>query len=118
MTHGELITAIIMEASNRNIARLFKNASGVAKFASMVKGKKNVRTVRYGVGNTKDASGHDIIGWRIPDGKFISIDAKVGADFMSDEQLTWMRWVISGGGLSGEARSVEQAMQIILGGSR
>lgn len=115
MTHGELINAIILEASERNLARLFKNPSGVAKFASKTPGKP--RIVRYGVGNLTDASGHDIIGWRMGDGKFISIDAKVGKDFMSKEQLTWMRWVISGGGLSGEARSVEQAMQIILGGS-
>lgn len=117
MKHSELIDAIIQEASDRNIARLFKNASGVAKFASVKAGKKSVRVVRYGVGNLSNASGHDIMGWRMGDGRFISIDAKVGRDFMSDEQLRWMRWVIAGGGLSGEARTVEAAMQIILGGS-
>lgn len=111
MTHSELVDAIIQEASDRNLARLFKNHSGVAKYRRNGK----LSTVRYGVGGTAKSAGHDLLGWRMSDGKFISIDAKVGRDKLSDGQVTWMRWVMAGGGLSGEARSVEQAMRIISG---
>lgn len=111
LSHSELIAAIIEDASDRNTARLFKNASGVAVHKR--KGKK-AAYVRYGVG-TSEGGGHDMIGWRMSDGKFISIDAKVGDDFMSTLQIKWMNWVIHGGGLSGEARSVEDARRIIEG---
>lgn len=111
MNHGELIDAIIAEASARNCARLFRNASGLAKH------RKDGKTwvVPYGVG-PKGGGGHDMIGWRMSDGKFVSIDAKVGNDKLSDDQKKWSRWVIAGGGIAGEARSVEQAMDLIENG--
>lgn len=112
MMHGELIDAIIQAASDAG-HRLFKNHSGVAKHTKMVDGKKKTWTVRYGVGPS-DGGGHDLIGWT-RDGRFASIDAKVGRDKLSDEQKKWMRWVILGGGVSGEARSVEQALAILEG---
>ena len=108
MTHGELVDEI--RTGCADIACLFKNHSGVAKYVH--KGKRS--SVRYGVG-PDGGGGHDLIGWRISDGKFVSIDAKVGRDKLSDDQKKWMRWVIAGGGLSGEARSVEDARRIING---
>lgn len=111
MKHGELIDAIIMAASDLNLARLYKNHSGIARH------KKGGRewVVEYGVG-PKGGGGHDMIGWRMSDGKFISIDAKVGRDKLSAAQIKWMKWVLAGGGISGEARSVEQAMEMIRNG--
>lgn len=111
MTHASLIAAIIEDASDRNTARLFKNASGMAT-RKRKDGKPSV--IKYGVGPS-GGGGHDLIGWRMSDGKFISIDAKVGRDKLSDAQIKWMNWVIHGGGLSGEARSVEDARRIIEG---
>lgn len=111
MNHGELVDAIILEASARNLARLFRNPSGVAKH------RKDGKTwvVPYGVG-PRGGGGHDVIGWRMSDGKFISIDAKVGRDELSDAQIKWMKWVLAGKGIAGEARSVEQAMEMIENG--
>lgn len=91
-----------------DIACLFKNHSGVATYG---KGKKK-STVRYGVG-PNEGGGHDLIGWRLSDGRFVSIDAKVGRDQLSADQQKWMRWVIAGGGCAGEARSVEDARRVI-----
>lgn len=111
MTHGELIDAIIQEASDRNIARLFRNPSGLAKH------RKDGKTwvVPYGVG-PKGGGGHDVLGWRMCDGKFVSIDAKVGNDKLSAAQIKWGKWVLAGKGIAGEARTVEQAMELIENG--
>lgn len=108
MNHGELVAAIMTECAD--IAALFKNHSGLAHYG---KGKKK-SVVRYGVG-PNEGGGHDLIGWRLSDGVFVSIDAKVGKDELSKDQQKWMRWVIAGGGRSGEARSVEEARRVILG---
>jgi hypothetical protein len=108
MTHGELVEEI--RTGCADIACLFKNHSGVARYVN--KGKRSA--VRYGVG-PDDGGGHDLIGWRISDGKFVSIDAKVGRDKLSAGQIKWMGWVVRGGGLSGEARSVDEARAIING---
>ena len=107
MTHSDLVQAIILAVSEANVARLFKNHTGIAKH------KKGDRTwiVRYGVG-PPEGGGGDLIGWRM-DGRFISIDVKVGRDRLSASQKKWARWVIEGGGIAGEARSVEQAMEVI-----
>jgi len=110
MNHGELIEEI--RTGCADIACLFKNHTGVAVYPPKKAGGKPSR-VSYGVGPTK-GGGHDLLGWRISDGKFVSIDAKVGEDELSDLQIKWMGWVILGHGLSGEARSVEQARRIIL----
>ena len=111
--HSDLIDAIILEASNRNIARLFKNHSGVATYIG--KKTKKRSTVRYGVG-PKEGGGHDLLGWRMRDGKFVSIDAKVGRDELSESQIKWGKWVRAGNGIAGEARSVEEAMEMIENG--
>lgn len=110
MNHGELVEAI--RTGCADIACLFKNQSGVAVYPPKKKGGKS-SSVRYGVGPNK-GGGHDLLGWRVSDGKFVSIDAKVGEDELSELQIKWMGWVILGHGLSGEARSVEQARRIIL----
>lgn len=114
MNHGELIDAIILEASEQNIARLFKNHTGVARYRDKV--TKKVSTVKYGVG-PKEGGGYDVIGWRMSDGKFVSIDAKVGKDKLSPSQIKWGKWVRAGGGIAGEARTVEQAMELIRNGN-
>ena len=111
--HGELVDAIIFAASESGLARLFKNHSGVAKYRNEKTGK--VSHVPYGVG-PKGGGGHDLIGWRMSDGKFVSIDAKVGRDELSDAQIKWGKWVMAGNGIAGEARSVEQAMEMIENG--
>lgn len=112
MNHGELIDAIIKEASDLNIARLYRNPSGVAKH------RKDGKTwvVPYGVG-PRGGGGHDVLGWRMGDGKFVSIDAKVGRDELSEAQIKWGKWVVAGGGIAGEARTVEQAMELIRNGN-
>jgi hypothetical protein len=108
VTHGELINEII--TGTAHIAALFRNPSGVAKHSK--DGKK--WTVPYGVG-PRGGGGHDLIGWRLSDARFVSIDAKVGRDRLSEAQIKWMRWVTAAGGLAGEARSVEDALAIIEG---
>lgn len=113
MNHGELIDAIIQMASETGLARLFKNHTGIAKYKSKKTGKPS--TVMYGVG-PHGGGGHDLIGWRMSDGKFISIDAKVGRDKLSESQIKWMKWVKVGNGISGEARSPEEAMEMIRNG--
>ncbi len=113
MNHGELVDAAIQEASDRNIARLFKNHTGVARYRDKKTGKTS--TVKYGVG-PKEGGGYDLIGWRMSDGKFISLDAKVGRDKLSDEQEKWGKWVRHGHGIAGEFRTVEQAMELIENG--
>lgn len=113
-SHGELVDAIILAASASGLARLFKNQSGVARHHD--KGTGKVHYTRYGVG-PKGGGGHDLIGWRM-DGRFVSIDAKIGRDVMSEDQLKWQRWVIAGGGISGEARSVDDAMNLITEGGK
>lgn len=110
MTHSELVEAILLAAPDAG-ARLFKNHSGVARYSTAT-GKRS--TIKYGLGPV-GGGGHDLIGWRVSDGRFISIDAKVGRDKLSDAQEKWMRWVIAGGGLSGAARSVDEAVAIIRG---
>lgn len=111
MKHGELLDAAIKEASDRNIARLFRNPTGLAKH------KKGNKTwvVPYGVG-PKGGGGHDLIGWRMSDGKFVSLDAKVGKDELSDNQIKWGNWVRHGGGIAGEFRTVKEAMELIANG--
>lgn len=111
--HGELVDAIIFAASESGLARLFKNHSGVAKYRNEKTGRTS--HVPYGVG-PKGGGGGDLIGWRMGDGRFVSIDAKVGDDVMSDAQLKWARWVNEGGGLAGEARDVADAIHLITEG--
>ena len=59
-----------------------------------------------------DGGGGDWIGWRIRDGKFVSIEIKVGQDRQHKEQAKWEKWVKAGNGLAGVARSVEDAREI------
>lgn len=105
-TTAELSDAICLAAADDGV-RLFRNNSGVAKH---VKGGKTW-FVRYGVGPT-DGGGGDWIGWRIRDGKFVSIEIKVGQDRQHKEQAKWEKWVKAGNGLAGVARSVEDAREI------
>lgn len=111
MTHSELIDAIILEASERNLARLFRNPSGQAVH------RKNGKTwhVKYGCGLTAQSAGLDLIGWTMR-GQFVALDAKVGRDKLSVAQQTFIRWVLHGGGIAGEFRSVEEGLALITAG--
>lgn len=112
MTHSELISAIILAASEQDLALLWKNPQGAGMVAR--KGQKPT-FMRWGVGPAC-GGGLDIIGLRNSDGKFIAIDAKVGRDKLSEKQIKFIRWVTMRGGVAGEARSVEQAIELITGG--
>jgi hypothetical protein len=107
-TTVELTDAILLAAADDGV-RLFRNNSGVAVFVDPKTKKK--RHVRYGVG-PRGGGGGDLIGWRMRDGKFVSIEIKVGLDQSDEDQLKWRRWVLAGNGLAGEARSVEDARAI------
>mgnify|MGYP003545713656 CR=1 FL=1 len=104
--HSELRNQIILATAE--VARLFNNEQGVARYN---KGGRKW-AVTYGVG----AGGGDLLGWRLSDGRFVSIEVKVGRDERSTEQERWDRWVKTGHGLSGVARSIEDALDIIAGG--
>lgn len=111
MTHSELVQAIILTAAEQNVALLWKNPQGSGMVAR--KGQ-NPTFIRWGVGPAS-GGGLDIIGLRNSDGKFIAIDAKVGRDKLSEKQIKFIRWVTMRGGIAGEARSVEQAIELITG---
>lgn len=112
MNHSELIDAIILTASESGAALLWKNPQGSGMVAR--KGQKPT-FIRWGVGPAS-GGGLDIIGLRNSDGKFIAIDAKVGRDKLSEKQIKFIRWVTMRGGIAGEARSVEQAMEMLSDG--
>lgn len=112
MTHSELLDAITLAASESGAALLWKNPQGSGKVA-----RKSGPAVymRWGVGPV-GGGGLDLVGLRNSDGKFIMIDAKVGRDKLSADQKKVIRWVHMRNGIAGEARSVEQAMEIIRAG--
>ena len=112
MTHSELISAIILAASEKDLALLWNNPQGAGMVARS--GQKPT-FMRWGLG-PKEGGGLDIIGLRNSDGKFIAIDAKGGRDKLSEKQIKFIRWVTMRGGIAGEARSVEQAIELITGG--
>lgn len=107
----ELQDAILLAAADDGV-RLFRNNSGVAVFPAKSRDAKP-RYVRYGVG-PNGGGGGDLIGWRMRDGKFVSIEIKVGLDQSDENQLKWRKWVKAGNGLAGEARSVDDARKIWL----
>lgn len=110
-TTSELTDAILIAANNIG-ARLFKNATGVAVYKKRDKsGRLRSYRVAYGVGPLGGGGG-DLLGW-CADGKFASIEIKLGRDTQTDAQRKWQRWVIEGGGRAGVARSVEDAIRIL-----
>lgn len=111
LTHGQLLDAIILAASESGAALLWKNPQGAGKVS---RGKGAPVFMRWGVGPV-GGGGLDIIGLR-NDGVFVAIDAKVGRDRLSEKQKKVIRWVQMRGGIAGEARSVEQAMELIRDG--
>lgn len=106
------LTADILLAASSIGCRLFRNNSGIATFNKKdASGKKKTWSVLYGVGPSEGGGG-DLIGWTST-GRFASIEIKVGRDTQSEAQKKWERWVISGGGVAGVARSVEDAIAIL-----
>ena len=107
MTDTKTLTDDIIVAASECGARLFRNNVGVATYNHGGK----ISKVRYGVGPVGGGGG-DLIGFD-RDGRFLSIEVKVGSDKQSDAQKKWERWVNMGGGRAGVARSVEDAISII-----
>lgn len=105
MTTARLTEEILIAASNAG-HRLFRNNSGRFQDA---RGK----WVTFGVG-PKGGGGSDLIGWT-KEGLFASIEIKVGKDRPTETQLMWIRWVNTGGGRAGVARSVSEALSILDG---
>lgn len=98
------LTEAILLASSEAGHRLFRNNSG------RFKDQRGV-WISFGVG-PKGGGGADLIGW-CSDGKFASIEIKVGKDKPTEAQLAWQRWVIFGGGRAGIVRSVEEALAVL-----
>lgn len=106
------IQSRIMLALGRGASRVFRNNIGVAKFP-------NGSTVRYGVANP---GGSDLIGWTSIEitsdmvgnkiAVFTAIEVKDTKGRPSEEQLNFIKCVLSAGGRAGIARSVEDATHI------
>ena len=103
---NELTEAIIIAVTCSG-GRAYRNNVGIATYNHGGK----VSKVRYGVGPV-GGGGADLIGWT-SDGRFLSIEIKVGRDKQSEAQKKWERWVNIGGGRAGVARSVDDAIAII-----
>ena len=103
---NELTEAIIIAVTGRG-GRAYRNNVGIATYNHGGK----ISKVRYGVGPVGGGGG-DLIGWT-SDGRFLSIEIKVGRDKQSEAQRKLERWVNMGGGRAGVARSVDDAIAII-----
>ena len=55
----------------------------------------------------------DILGIRAKDGKFLSIEVKVGPDKLNNDQRSWMAMIKKFGGLAIECRSLEDIETIL-----
>lgn len=65
--------------------------------------------VRFGLCNGST----DIIGWKRPNGRFVALEIKVGRDRLSKDQINFINRVKSDGGIAGEVRSVDQALELL-----
>lgn len=112
-TTAELTSAIIQAASDDGVL-LVRNNSGFAFY-------KNGTAVKFGVGTDEHGGGdliglapilitQEMVGQTI--GAFLSVEVKIGKDYQKKNQAKWHRWVTFRHGLSGIARSVEDARAI------
>lgn len=113
MTEHHIQTDILQALNFRYDCRMFRNNCGVAR-------TDDGRVIRYGVASP---GGADLIGWRsvtiTPDmvgrqmAVFTAIEVKSATGRPSKDQENFLETVRVFGGLSGIARSVEQARSII-----
>jgi|SRR6185369_11938897 len=96
--HTELINQILVRLSQKK-CRAWKNTVGVFHLP-------NGKPIRIGVVGSSDIFG---IRW---DGKFISIEVKIGNDVLKERQCAWRDMIRAFGGLWCEARCVDDVEQI------
>lgn len=119
MSESGTLREVRLAVGGREDCRLFRNNVGVAKFRDEKTG--NVRVVHYGL----HKGSADLIGWRAveitPDmvgqrvAVFVSIETKSARGSRAEDQKNWAQQVRAAGGLAGFARSVADAVKIILG---
>lgn len=97
------LTAQILEYLTLRGIQCWRNNTG----AYAVEGKTGRRFIRFG----KKGSG-DILGIIPPDGRFLSIEVKVGKDKPRDAQREWMADVVQHGGIAMIARSIEDVYRV------
>ena len=96
MTHGALVNDILVALSP--FGHVWKNNSGAVKVGQQF--------IRYGQVGSADILG--CIG-----GRFVGIEVKVGRDRLSAKQSAWAASVVRAGGLWCEARSVDDALDLV-----
>ena len=126
MTESQIQAEILRAISGRTDARLFRNNCGVGWSGQLVSriGDRvtlaNARPIRYGL----TPGSADLIGWQVvtvtPEmvgrklAVFTSIEVKAASGRLTPEQDNWRRVVSSAGGAAGVARSVAEAVGILL----
>lgn len=120
-----LMKRVHLDLGGRSDVRLFRNDVGEAyqgKAYAYAGGGVVIpepRRVTYGLA----PGSHDLIGWRTvevtPDmvgcqvAVFVSVETKAGKGRLQTNQRLWMEAVEAAGGLTGVARSVKDARQIV-----
>lgn len=99
MKHGELVNEILIKYGTDKRLKIWKNHVGL--FLTL-KGTP----MKVGIPGASD-----IFGIR-HDGKFISIEVKVGADYLKDQQKRWGAMVLTMGGLWIVARKASDVEEI------
>lgn len=100
-----------LEKDLQDRIRLAVSASGVLLFRNNV-GLAQYRDakVKYGLG--KGSS--DLVGVVGPHGRFLAIEVKrAKGGKVSPQQERWLKWVRLYGGVSGVAKSVDEAMKLV-----
>jgi hypothetical protein len=100
MTESEIMREIQLAASRAG-HRLWRNHVG--RFLDL---DGRWHTCGLAVGSS------DLIGVR-SDGRFLSVEVKAGKGALKKEQKRWLEMIAKMGGLSGTARSVEEALNLI-----
>lgn len=107
-THTDLKRSVLLEGSKVQGVVLFDQPTGFVKGRDK-KGKPFA--VRFGL--CKGSS--DIIGWKSTGGVavFVALEVKVGRDKLSVDQINFIDRVKADGGIAGEVRSVDQALELL-----
>lgn len=100
---NSLTNAILEYLAWRGI-KAWKNQTGAY---SVEDGMHKRRFIRFG----RKGSG-DILGIMPPDGRFLSIEVKVGKDKPRDAQREWMADVVQHGGIAIIAHSIEDVYRV------
>lgn len=100
MSEIDIQNEIRIALSQRGIV-IFRNNLGVLQ-------DKKGNFVRYGLGNP---GGSDLIGLT-PEGRFIAIEVKIPSGKVTEDQENFLNVIKKNGGISGVARSVEEALEI------